>query len=530
MDRKHYKNLDILAMMGVCRPWNDRIRGMKGLFTDIAFDTSDHNTLYTASTFLGIVETRPSDLHVYARCHALGDHMAVSKTFLSRLRLHSWRFVCFEVENMSASFITHFDLPAPRLLRLVSTPVHPEGLFASSFTSLRVLDVAVGDRFPWPSATLSNLVVLRLENSQFTRRFCATSLFDLIERAQELEELRLTDFLRFSGSSNKRPIVRTGMKFVHFVQCNSKFILQNLQLPDVTRFHIESYGIGLDGEPSLPSSREIGHFAPLQSLSIQSLDQHTITGIVVHVQDWFTDNVYFRICLKGRAGWTTDVTVTLRKGENWQVYLRSSVNELLQRVRLSPRISLSAFHHLPLSHIHPPQCAPPLPFDLPIFRLSQVTVLTTDQSLVRGITLCLGDPECNIFPNLKCYSFDIRTQQTPVDLVAPEMRSCLRVRFSRGLPFALQYWALSGKCRSDAMSLLCTDIRLSTDSDWMDTTTVLIQGSLPALAPLLRETGSGFTGEGGNVISGDLYVEHSTFKLEQSEDSRGSVHPFMIST
>ena len=40
----------------------------------------------------------------------------------------------------------------------------------------------------------------------------------------------------------------------------------------------------------------------------------------------------------------------------------------------------------------------------------------------------------------------------------------------------------------------------------------LIKGSLPVLAPFLKVMGDGFAGDGGYLVSGDLYVEHSRLK------------------
>ena len=46
----------------------------------------------------------------------------------------------------------------------------------------------------------------------------------------------------------------------------------------------------------------------------------------------------------------------------------------------------------------------------------------------------------------------------------------------------------------------------------MNVTMVLIEQSLPQLAPFLRGMNDGFVGEGGST-AGTLYIEHSTLKL-----------------
>ena len=161
INRKHRKNLNVLSIMNVCRSWSDQIRGLSGLFTDTAFNTTNPITISTAAKFLETVETRSTDLCVYARCIDWDGGQA-QKAFFSRLRLQSWRFVCFEVEHTSPSFIAYFNLPASELLRLIHTSPLPERLFALSFASLRVLDVSAKKYFPW-STTLSNLVTLRLK-------------------------------------------------------------------------------------------------------------------------------------------------------------------------------------------------------------------------------------------------------------------------------------------------------------------------------------------------------------------------------
>jgi len=372
--------------------------------------------------------------------------------FLSRLRLQSGRFVSFEVDHMSAPFIAHFNLPAPRLLRLVHTPALPDRLFASSFENLRVLNASVKQHFPWPTATFPNLVALRLENANSTRRFSATSLFDLIGYANRLEELRLIDFLRFSGGSRTKPLTHANLKSIHFIQCNLKFILQQLEFPDATTLQVESYGTGLDGEPNPPPSRDIGYFMPLQARPIPVLNKHVVTGVTIHMQDWFTDNIYFKINLKCGVNRSVDLTTTFRKVDGWEAYFQSTIDEMLRRIRLDARVNLSIFHYFPLSPISPPTCQLPLfSPDLPLLRLPQVALLRTDHSLVRNVINCLADLDHRHLPNLKCYSFDVETQPTSVDLAAPEILACLQSRFSIGTPFALQYWTLDGKITCDLM-------------------------------------------------------------------------------
>ena len=63
----------------------------------------------------------------------------------------------------------------------------------------------------------------------------------------------------------------------------------------------------------------------------------------------------------------------------------------------------------------------------------------------------LVDLEHRILPNPKCYSFDVETRPTFVDLAAPETLACLRSRFTNGSPFALQYWTPDGKAKCDMM-------------------------------------------------------------------------------
>lgn len=515
VNRKHRKNLDILSIMGVCRSWNDQIRGLNGLFTDIAFDTSNHITISTAAKFLETVESRSSNLRVYARCVAWADGQTQT-AFLSRLRLQSWRFVHFEVDHVSTPFIAYFNLPAPRLLRLIHTSALPERLFASSFTSLRVIDASVKKHFPWPTATLSNLVTLRLENSHCARRFCATSLFDLIGGAHNLEELRLTDFLRFSGDLKTKLFVCAKLKSVHFIQCNLKFILQHLRCPNANSLHVESYGVDLAGEQDLPPSGDVDFFLPLQACSIPIIEQQLSTKISVHMQDLFTNNVYLKLGLECGASRAVDFRVAFRKEGQWEAYFKSSINGILQRIRLGARVDLSIFHHLPLSPIELPSSCPCVTMsslaDSPLLRLPQVALLRTDHSLFQDMVVRLADPEHMILPNLKCYSFDVEMLPTSADLAAPETVTCLRSRFKNGAPLAMQYWTLDGKARSDVLLPMSADARRSLDTDMLTTVTVLIEGSLPALAPFLRGMNDGFVGEGG-YVSGDLYVEHSMFEL-----------------
>ena len=505
--------------MGVCRLWNGQICGFSGLFKDIAFDTSSRITVSTATRFLEIVEAQSNGLHVYARFHARdsNDNWVVSKEFLSRLRLQSWRFVCFETGDMPIPLVAYFNLPATRLLRLVHTPVLPRELFASSFANCRILDASVNKYFPWPTAILSNLVVLRLKNARSTHYFCAISLFGLIRCARQLEELQLTDFLRFSGSP-KAKLVHANLKSAHFIQCDLKFILRCLRFPNATSFHAESYGINLTGETNPPPSRDIGYFSPLQAYPTPILEQHSVTRVIVHVENWLPNNTYFKLRLECGKSYIVTFTVGFRKEGYWEACIRSSINEMSRHTRLSSMVALSIFHYLSLLTINLlllQQCQlPPSSIDSPLLWLPQVAVLRTDYSLVRSLMLCLADPENGILPNLKCYLFDIETLPTSVDPTIPETATGLRSRFNNGSPFAIQYWTLNGKTQSqsDVTPPTPADTGRFTDTGTINLTTVLIEASLPALVPFLRGMGEGFVGEGGHVVLGDLYIEHSTLK------------------
>ena len=447
--RKYHKNANVLSMMDVCRWWNAQIHGLTGLFADIAFDTSDNVTISTAEKFLGIIETRSSDLRVFARFPVWNNDQA-QNAFISRLRLQSGKFVHFEAEDMPTPIIANFDLPAPRLLRLVHASPLSKGLFASSFPNLATLDVSVKESFPWPTAALSNLVVLRLTNFPSTFPFCATSLFDLIGHTPHLEKLQLIDFLQFSGNPETKPLVCTSVKSVCLVQCNARFIFQLLQLPNARNIHIEAYGIGLAGE-SHPesSSMALGYFSPLEGCFIPILERHLFSKVAIHVQDLLANNVYFKLGLESGAGRKIDFTVALRKHWCWEDYFRKSMHGILQRVRLGLRVELSIFNYLPSQLVDQPSIyypEPPSPsIYSPFLHLPQVTVLRTGYSLARSIMARLVDSEQAILPNLKCYSFDVEMSPTSMNPVAPEIATCLQSRFSSGLPFAIQYWEPNGK-------------------------------------------------------------------------------------
>ena len=221
--------------------------------------------------------------------------------------------------------------------------------------------------FLW-STTFSNLVTIRLKNSDSTRRFCAPSLFDLIRHAHRLEELRLTGFIRFTGGSETRGLFCPSLKPVRLVQCNLKFILQYLQFPNAKSFDVESHGINSDGEPDLPSSKDIDYFAPLQALLIPVLDKHIVAAVMAHMANCFTDSIYFKLFLQCGASRTFGFTGAFRKEGDWEAYFNSSVNEILRRTRLGTTVCLSASHHVPLSSIDSPLCQSLLSsLDLPFF-------------------------------------------------------------------------------------------------------------------------------------------------------------------
>ena len=358
----------------------------------------------------------------------------------------------FEVEHGSTPFTPNFDLPAPRLLHIVHSSPLLEGLFASSFPSLAILDASAKGSFPWQMTMFPNLVALRLTNLSSTLPFCATSLFDLIERAPRLEKLQLIDFLQFSGNPKTKPLVCANVKSVRLVQCNVRFILKHLRLPNASRLHTESYGIGLAGEPDPQfSPSDLGYFSPLKGCSVSILEQPAFTKVAIHVQDLLANNVYFKLGLESGAGHDIDFTVAFRKEGHWEDYFRESVCGVLQHVRLSPRVELSIFNYVPLQPVNHPSILflePPSPsIYSPFLHLPQVSVLRTDHSLACTIMARLADPEQEILPNLKCYSFDVEMYPTSMDPAAPEIVTCLQSRFASGLPLAIQYWKPSGKIR-----------------------------------------------------------------------------------
>lgn len=227
------------------------------------------------------------------------------------------------------------------------------------------------------------------------------------------------------------------LESVRFIQCNLKFILQYLQFPNVNSFDVQSHGINSDGEPDLPSSGDVGYFAPLQALPIPVLDKHIVAAVMVHMVNYFTDSIYFKLFLQCGASRTFGFTGAFRKEGDWEAYFNSSVNEILRRTRLGTTVGLSASHHVPLSPIDSPLCQSLLSWlDLPLLRLPQVALLRTDSSLTQNMIIRLADLEHRIPPNLKCYSSDVKTQPTFVDLAAPETLARLRSRFTNGSPFA----------------------------------------------------------------------------------------------
>jgi hypothetical protein len=199
---------------------------------------------------------------------------------------------------------------------------------------------------------------------------------------------------------------------VCLVQCNTRFILQLLQLPNASNIHIEAYGIGLAGEsnPEL-SSMALGYFSPLEGCSIPILERHLFSKVAIHVQDLLANNVYFKLGLESEAGRDIDFTVALRKQGCWEDYFRESMmHRILQRIRLSRRVELSIFNYLPLQPIDHPSIHYPEP-PSPSIHSPQVTVLRTDFSLAFSMIVRLADSEDVILPNLKCYSSTSRCRQ-----------------------------------------------------------------------------------------------------------------------
>ena len=461
-------------MMGVCKSWNYQIRGLSGLFTDIAFDTSQPSTVSTAARFLEIVETQSSNLRVYAQCIVWGGDQG-QEAFISRLRQQSWRFVSFHAEHLSPTFIANFNLPAPRLIRLVHTAALPEGLFSSSFSNLRILDASVEGHLPWSIATLSNLVVLRLTNSHQAQHFCATSLFDFIGRSRNLEELRLLDFLLFSEGSETNTLIHTNLKSVHFIQCNLMFILQHLQFPNATALRVESYGINMAGEDLQPSE-SVNYFSALRGYSIPILTRNPFAVVTAEAQDLFTNNVYLKLGLQSRESHTVHFTVAFPKEDRSEAYLQSSINGILQHVRLEGRIDLSIVNHISwVRQYHASPCIDP-----PLLWSPQVEVLKTGHSLLWGTIPYMGGLENTVLPGTKYYLLNANMLPLPADLVVPETVAP-RSLFATGSPPTIQYWDMGGKTHHDTALPVFADAGRPIDSATINVTTLLTETFLPSI-------------------------------------------------
>lgn len=202
LDRKHQKNLNILAMMDVSKSWRESIVKFNDLFTSIAFDTSDGHTIATASRILRMIETRSTELEVCIKTtfqDLIGNtkFQIMIRKFVRRLGLQSGRFIHFELRSRTSHLDLYFNLPVPRLRFLLLNYAISPVLFSSSFPNLCTLHANVNKVFIQPSSTLFNLLDLQLVNPRGVWKLSMESILTLLQATHQLEVLKLSGFVQF---------------------------------------------------------------------------------------------------------------------------------------------------------------------------------------------------------------------------------------------------------------------------------------------------------------------------------------------
>ena len=404
LDRKHGRNLNILAMMDVSKSWRDNIMKFDDLFRNIAFDTSDGCTVATASRILQTIETRPIKLEVVIRStfrDLIGDTklQVMAREFVRRLGLQSGRFVYFELRSKTSHLDLYFNLPAPKLRFLLLNCAISPVLFSSSFPKLRALRANVNKVFKQPSSTLFNLSDLRLVNPHRAQKLSMESVLALFRATCQLEVLKLSGFVRFGCiPTTAEPTELSNLKYIQLMDCHPQELLPWLRFPQLCEFNFCGFDFTPDENtpPSMIGNTDF--FSSLQACPLPILDQRPLTHIFVST-DEKSDKIQFTLRMTSGPGLEHKFMITAAwdKWIDWKARLRQSIEGAMKRIRLASTVCLYVFQHV--DHAWG--------LYLPLLRLPQVSVLYTSgwfTPVAFKLLVDSCDPTCGLLlPRLKCF-------------------------------------------------------------------------------------------------------------------------------
>ena len=445
LDTKHQRNLDILAMVDVCRSWRNIVVKFDDLFRHIAFDTSDGCTVTTSSRVLKVIETKLTKLEVSIRSkpHELlgGTRLQImAKELVHRLSLQSDRFISFELHTHSSHLSPYFNYPAPALRFLHQDCVMTSILFASSFPNLRVLHTRVNNVIRIPPSSTFNLVELQLVNSSRTQGFSMGSVLALLRSISRLEVLHLSGFAQFCRTYGAaEPVQLAHLKSVHFVDCRLQELLPRLRFPQLDEFTSMISDFASDENTPPSEVGDADFFSPLRACPLPIIDQRPLTCIFVSTKDK-GDKIKSTLRLMSGPDhkYKFVTTAIWWKCGNWENRLRKTIEGAVERIRLTSSVCLYLIHDV--SHGQASYS--------PLLRLPQIDVLCT-AGLFTPIAFKLlinsGDTtSCNILPRLKCFCFRD-------DLLVPSRQTrssislCLRYRFKGNRPLAIRCCETQGE-------------------------------------------------------------------------------------
>ena len=445
LDWKHQTNLNILAMMDVSKSWRVGIAKFDDLFRHIALNTSDGQTIVTASRILQMTETRSTGLEVFIK-GAFRDLVGnaklqvMAKELLRRLRLQSGRFISFEIRSPTSHIGSYFNLPAPKLHFLRCYHTMSPAIFSSSFPNLRTLHVYVDKVLRIPPAALSNLAELRLENLCRTQWFSVESVLTLLRDTNRLEVLQLAGFTRFGYASTVvGPVELTNLKSAQFMNCDLPELLSRLRLPQLCEFNFRGFNSTPDENTPPSMAGNTDFFSSLRACPLPILDQQVLTHVFVSM-DNKGDKIEFTMRLmSGLLGpkYQFVITMVWEKWESWEERLERSIRGAMERVRFSPGVCLYIFHHIDYNWV---------PYS-PLLHLPLISTLCT-AGYFTPVALKLlinSSPTSHLpLPRLKCFCFKGDDPQVPAEGIQSLINHCLQSRFDKGQPLAIRRWVPSG--------------------------------------------------------------------------------------
>lgn len=344
---KHHKIRTILQIKNTCKSWYLRISSAKLLFREIAFDTTSVSTVETAQACLRLLGRGSKiPLHIFI-AGSKGDMDRFTRLqekitrLLKRLSGFSPNIAHCQVWDPSDRMCDLLKGRASTLEYLRIGVTEHSSLFNGPLPSLRSMVVITSNSKLWRASTLPALTNLNLS---YAGRPTGTSLRVLIALLQDLPQLQvlhLDNFQRWNHGDKFLPRagpVSVTLRALYFTNCDFPPVLQYLRTPKLQTFHVNATCPDHDVTP-LPLFQDPALLSRVQTAPI--LGNHGLCGISITTRQEPTKrSIAIEIFGRGLLFSVHLVWLRWRQGD-WERWVDSSWRNLLQRSRLSSKISLT---------------------------------------------------------------------------------------------------------------------------------------------------------------------------------------------